>query len=143
MTAAEALKTAWAAGIQLGIDNDHLLLEAAVPPPSAVIDLLLRHKSEVLASLAAIEYERNEHRLAASKAPFQAVTLLPKQEPASEKPSSARRGRIENCGSTFLHFCVECGRFGPYGYDVRLRAGRLGRWYCHDHRPQEHDEVRA
>jgi hypothetical protein len=63
MTIAEAFKAARAAGIQLGIDGDHLVLEAAVPPPPAVIDLLSRHKAEVLALLAATEYESNESKL--------------------------------------------------------------------------------
>jgi hypothetical protein len=63
MTIAEAFKAARAAGIQLGIDGDHLVLEAAVPPPPAVIDLLSRHKAEVLALLAAREYESNETNL--------------------------------------------------------------------------------
>ena len=33
MSAAEALKAARAAGIQLGIDGDDLVLEASAPPP--------------------------------------------------------------------------------------------------------------
>ena len=51
MSAAEALKAARAAGIQLGIDGDDLVLEASTPPPPAVIDLLSRHKAEVVALL--------------------------------------------------------------------------------------------
>jgi len=27
------------------------------------------------------------------------------------------------------------GAFGAFGYGVSLRAGRLGRWYCAEHRP--------
>ena len=49
---------------------------------------------------------------------------------------SDRRGRILEFGGALLHFCVECGRFGPFGYGVSLRAGQLGRWYCREHRPQ-------
>lgn len=40
MSAAEALKAARAAGVQLGLDGEDLTLEAAVEPPVAVIDLL-------------------------------------------------------------------------------------------------------
>ena len=40
MSAAEALMAARAAGIQLWVDGDDLVLEAAGPPPPAVIDLL-------------------------------------------------------------------------------------------------------
>jgi hypothetical protein len=45
MSAAEALKAARAAGIQLGIDGDDLVLEASAPPPPDVIDLLSRRKA--------------------------------------------------------------------------------------------------
>ena len=39
MSAAEALKAARAAGIRVRIDGDDLELEAAAPPPPAVLDL--------------------------------------------------------------------------------------------------------
>ena len=55
MSAAEALKAARAAGIQIGIDGDDLVLEATVPPPAAVIDLLSRHKAEIVALLRPVE----------------------------------------------------------------------------------------
>jgi hypothetical protein len=51
MSAVEALKAARAAGFHLGIDGDDLVLEAPAPPPPAVIDLLSRHKAEVVALL--------------------------------------------------------------------------------------------
>ena len=35
-----------------------------------------------------------------------------------------------------LHFCAKCGAWGAFGYAVNLRAGRPGRWYCAEHRPQ-------
>ena len=55
MSAAEALKAARAAGIQLGVDGDDLVLEASVPPPAAVLDLLSRHKAEIVALLRPAE----------------------------------------------------------------------------------------
>ena len=55
MNAVEALKAARAAGIQLGIDGDDLVLEASASPPPAVIDLLSRHKAEVVALLRPAE----------------------------------------------------------------------------------------
>jgi hypothetical protein len=55
MSAEEALKAARAAGVHLGIDGDQLVLEASVPPPAAVIDLLSRHKAEVVALLQSAE----------------------------------------------------------------------------------------
>ena len=51
MSAVEALKAARAAGIQLGIDGDDLVLEAASAPPAAVLDVLRRHKAEIVALL--------------------------------------------------------------------------------------------
>ena len=55
MSAAEALKAARAAGIQLGIDGDDLVLEAAVQPPPALIDLLSSHKASIVALLRPAE----------------------------------------------------------------------------------------
>jgi hypothetical protein len=51
MNAVEALKVARAAGIQLGINGDDLVLEASAPPPPAVIDLLSRHKTGIMVLL--------------------------------------------------------------------------------------------
>jgi hypothetical protein len=48
MSAVEALKQARVAGIRVGIDGDFLDLEASVPPPPEVLDLLARYKAEVL-----------------------------------------------------------------------------------------------
>src|SRR5688572_10593635 len=51
MSAAEALKAARAAGVRLGIDDDALTLEASAAPQPAVIELLSRHKAEIVALL--------------------------------------------------------------------------------------------
>ena len=51
MSAAQALKAARAAGIELSLDGTDLLLEAAAEPPQAVLDALARHKPEILALL--------------------------------------------------------------------------------------------
>jgi hypothetical protein len=51
LSAAEALKTARAAGIRLGIDGDALTLEAPEAPSLGVLDLLSRHKVGVVALL--------------------------------------------------------------------------------------------
>lgn len=51
MTAAEVLRLARAAGISVGIDGDSLVLEAALPPPPAVLDALSQHKPIILALL--------------------------------------------------------------------------------------------
>jgi hypothetical protein len=56
-------------------------------------------------------------------------------EPGLEQPWSARRDGVRELDGVFLHFCCRCGRFAAFGYGVHLRAGRLGRWYCGQHRP--------
>jgi hypothetical protein len=33
-----------------------------------------------------------------------------------------------------LHYC-QCGEWGAFGYNVDLRNGKLGNWYCFEHRP--------
>ena len=51
MSAAEAIKAAHAAGIELALDGDDLVLEAASAPPAAVLDALSLHKAEIVAML--------------------------------------------------------------------------------------------
>jgi hypothetical protein len=51
MSAADAIQAARAAGIDIDIDGDDLVLNATMPPPPAVLDLLSRHKADILASL--------------------------------------------------------------------------------------------
>jgi hypothetical protein len=48
MNAAEVIKEAAAVGIQLAIEGDGLLLEAKAPPPEAIIELITRHKPEII-----------------------------------------------------------------------------------------------
>jgi hypothetical protein len=57
-------------------------------------------------------------------------------EPNLEMPCSSRRGRVQSLDGMILHFCVQCGAYGPFGYGVNLRSRRLGRWYCSKHRPE-------
>jgi len=51
MSAAEALRAARAAGIQIGIDSNDLVLEAAAQPSPEVLDLVAHHKAEILTLL--------------------------------------------------------------------------------------------
>lgn len=51
MSATKVLKLARSAGIRVGIDGDYLTLEAPVPPPAEVLELLERHKSEIVTLL--------------------------------------------------------------------------------------------
>jgi hypothetical protein len=48
MNAAQIVREATAVGIHIAIDGDDLLLEAAAPPPAAVLNLLSRHKSDIV-----------------------------------------------------------------------------------------------
>ena len=51
MSAAAVLRAARAAGVELAIDGNDLLLEAASEPPAVVLDELSRHKAEIVALL--------------------------------------------------------------------------------------------
>jgi hypothetical protein len=51
MSAAQALQVARSAGIKVRIEGDDLLLEAAGPPPAALLDLLSHNKKGILAIL--------------------------------------------------------------------------------------------
>jgi hypothetical protein len=48
MSAAQALKAARAAGIELDVDGDDLLWASPKQPPTAVLDLLARHKTGIV-----------------------------------------------------------------------------------------------
>ncbi|MEH2563501.1 hypothetical protein [Bradyrhizobium sp. AZCC 2289] len=55
MNAADALKQAIAIGVRIAIDEEeNLMLEAAVRPPSEVIALLSRHKPEIVNLLKSV-----------------------------------------------------------------------------------------
>jgi hypothetical protein len=51
MSAVHALKLAREAGIRIGIDGDALILGAETAPPPGVLELLARHKAQVIALL--------------------------------------------------------------------------------------------
>ncbi|MCB1467443.1 MAG: hypothetical protein KDK08_09945 [Rhizobiaceae bacterium] len=51
MSALQALKAARDAGVRIGVDGDALTLDADAAPPPTVLDLLSRHKAEVISLL--------------------------------------------------------------------------------------------
>lgn len=51
MSATDVLKAARAAGVELRLDGDDLVLEAAAPPPPVILDGLSRHKPGIVALL--------------------------------------------------------------------------------------------
>jgi len=57
MSAAEVIKMARDAGIEFTIDGGDLVLEAPAPPPATVLEMLSRHKAEVVAALAASAHD--------------------------------------------------------------------------------------
>ena len=84
MSAAIALKAARAAGVELRIDGDDLLLEASAAPPPAVLDLLMRYKTHIVAML------RQQER----------VTGLGPSRPLRTSETDERSASIEEAGNT-------------------------------------------
>jgi hypothetical protein len=131
MDALALLRRAQQAGLRIQPAGDKLMVRG---PKHAepVVKLLAMHKAEILAALAKAS---NDAELLAP--PWFGHVIPPVEgEPALALPCAARRGRVQELEGVFLHFCAECGAYGAFGYGVSRRAGRLGRWYCANHRPQ-------
>ena len=71
MSAFEALDAARAAGIEVQLDGDDLVLESAAEPPVAIVDLLTEHKSGILAILRSGQAAAEE-RVAIAEVEFRA-----------------------------------------------------------------------
>ena len=54
------------------------------------------------------------------------------------EPGSPLANPSDADGVRFEHLC-HCGAWGYFGYDVALLRGRVGTWYCAEHRPEEED----
>ena len=95
--------------------GDRLLLRAGSQPvPATIIRRARLAKPELLALL---------YREAAPAA-IARVAPLTDGEPGLEQPCAGRRDRVVMLDNgAFLHFCCECGRFGAFGYRVRLARG--------------------
>jgi hypothetical protein len=74
-----------------------------------------------------------ESQLIAPASWFARYASQHQEEPPYDQPCPDRRGRVKREGAAFLHFCVICGAWGAFGYDVF--GDRPGRWYCFEHRP--------
>lgn len=49
---------------------------------------------------------------------------------------TARYITLPTAAEVFIHECEVCGiANAPFGYNVSLRRGILGQWYCLKHRP--------
>src|SRR5262249_14377446 len=98
-----------------------------------MVKLLAEHKAEVLAVLGITVHESGPLPLVPR---FHRKARVAGGEAGLEMRCAARGGRVQEVEGAFLRFCVECGAFGAFGYGVSIRAGRLGRWYCAEHRPE-------
>ena len=87
MSAVDALKAARAAGVELRLEGDNLLLEARVAPPPAVLVLLKSYKADIIAQL------REEEGIAglARGHPSSQPHLIERSEPVDEVRQSDRR----------------------------------------------------
>jgi hypothetical protein len=141
-TARDLLDDLAVIGATIQPEGDRLILRAgANPVPAGLVSRVRRAKAELLATLGTDDVKGEpatlEANLVAPPDWFQRFASPGGGEPSFDEPCAARRGRIEELpGRMFLHFCIECGRWGAFGYGVNLRAGRLGGWYCAPHRPQ-------
>jgi len=89
-----------------------------------------------MASDAALPSEDSPTTSAAVIAPRRWVEVVAgANESSFEMPCPERRGLVERRGRLSLHFCIECGRWGAYGYGAT--GNNPGRWYCRLHRPDE------
>jgi hypothetical protein len=129
-TISDVLQELEAIGATIEPAGDGLLLRAGPKPvPVRLIRRVRDAKSEILAFF-------HQEGWALPLTPgFARVVEQADGEAGLEQPCAARRGRVQALDSGFLHFCAECGRFAAFGYEVHLRAERLGRWYCGEHRP--------
>jgi len=71
MSPLEALEAARAAGLQVSVDGDDLMLESAAEPPVAIVDLLTEHKPGILAILRSGQAAAEE-RVAIAEVEFRA-----------------------------------------------------------------------
>ena len=62
--------------------------------------------------------------------PAVAISLL---EPSSVAPAPVNATEIPDPPHAFMHYC-HCGKWGAFGYGVDLMHGKVGRWYCREHR---------
>jgi hypothetical protein len=60
-----------------------------------------------------------------------ALVLKPKNTPDPEPVAAIVEAPAP--AIAFMHYC-HCGRWGAFGYGVDLLHGKIGRWYCREHR---------
>ena len=136
MSAAEALKVARAAGVELSLDGDDLVLEAPAPPPEAVLDLLAHNKLGLVALLRPGRDGWSHDDWRQTYEERLAVAMIDGEQPEPE----ARRVAWESCIVRWwdLHpvrsapdHCAECGRTGLPGNIVPFGAEPAGHAWLH------------
>jgi hypothetical protein len=149
MSALATLKAARAAGIELTLDGEDLVLEAPSPPPRAVLDLLARHKVRIVQLLrpakvdgsighserlfeqraGIIEYDRLAPRIWA-----EALARLDPAQPPGDVPPKRWRRFIDDCGNfldqDWAHRAAELGwtPFGLFGCDRSKPFARIDKY---------------
>jgi hypothetical protein len=129
------LRRAYEAGLRVEASGDKLVIRGPKRAES-VVRLLAEHKAEVLEALAANAVLLDRSNAVPPSPWYERAILAAEGEPGLEQPCASRQGRTQELDHAVLHFCIECGAYGAFGYGVNLRAGRPGRWYCAAHRPR-------
>jgi hypothetical protein len=131
MNAAQTLDSARAAGVDVGIDGEDLVLQAPAPPPPAVLEALTRYKAEIVALLrpakdgwsaeewqvffgeraGRFEFDRGMTRPAAEAQAFEAciVEWLNRNPAPSPAGRCAWCGQLEFGGASIVPFGTEPG----------------------------------
>jgi hypothetical protein len=142
MNAADALKTARAAGVEVILDGDDLALNAASAPPAVVLDALSLHKAEVVALLRPGRdgwSAEDWHVLFDERAgiiefdgglPRASAEALARLDPTKAPGDVPARGWVQ--------FIDDCGRFLDSGWASRVETlgwGPLDLFGCDRERP--------
>jgi hypothetical protein len=134
MSAIDTLRTARALGIELAVDGDDLLLEAAVEPSGATMEALAKHKVEIIKLLrpsmdgwsagdwhlyfgeraAVAEFDGALPRADAEAQAFEHCIV----EWLNRNPTQSGAGRCAWCGQTEAHGAVVV----PYGTEPGTHA---------------------
>jgi hypothetical protein len=133
MSAMEALRAARALGVELTIEGNDILLEAASEPPAAAVEALVRHKSEIIKLLrpskavwspgdwrlffgerAGAEFDGGLPRADAEAQAFECCIV----EWLNRYPTPSIAGRCAWCGQSESHGAVVV----PYGTELGTHA---------------------
>jgi hypothetical protein len=142
MSAAEALKAARAAGIQLAIKGEDLVLEAPAPPSPVVIDLLRCHKTELVALLRPTTIgwtpEDSQNAYEERAATIQYDGGVPRAWAEALARLDPARPPCDTPPMRWLQFIDDCGRFLDNGWPASAETlgwGPLDLFGCNRDKP--------